>query len=750
MPHGVLKVVPGVDEVRTAALNEMNVSQSNLIRFMPDRNGLGLVQKLGGWVKYQNYPYTVTPVGIGAGYISGTTLTITSMSSGSFLVGQTLTGTGIAAGTTITAILTGTNGVGTYTVSQTQTVSSTTITGTYTSAQIRALHAWEDLNNDQWLAIGGQNQLSAITGSSLFDITPRQTIANITPNFSTVSGSATITVVDAGRNAAVNDYVFLSTPIAIDSLVLNGLYIVSSVISVNSYTITASSNATSTVNNSGTVPTYTSTSGLSTIVVTLNNHGYSVGSTFIANASTAIAGNNIYGEYVVQSVPSANTFSINVANLSNASTTVSMNSGNAQLLYYINSQALPAGTGYGRGGYGRGGYGTGGTPGSLRGTSISAQSWTLDNFGQVLVACPQGGPIYNWIPLTGQGSAFILPYAPLVNQGIFTAMPQRQLIAYGSTFSGVQDPLLIRWSDVEDLNVWTASATNQAGSYRIPEGSMIVGAIQGPQQGIIWTDQSVWAMQYVGTPFVYGFNKLGSGIGAISQYCMGVLNNVVYWLSPKSFNVLSTNGPQALPCAIWDILYQNLNMTYAYKIRCAVNSLFNEITWFYPSQNSTENDSYVKYNPELMQWDYGSLGRTAWIDSSVLGNPIGAGTDNYIYQHEIGNNADTQPMLSSFQTGYIQLNEADNLIFVDQIWPDMKWGDYGQSQNATVNITFFGTNYPGDAPTVYGPYSVSQGTQYVSTRIRNRLLSIQISSNDSGTFWRLGAMRYRFQPDGRF
>jgi hypothetical protein len=177
--------------------------------------------------------------------------------------------------------------------------------------------------------------------------------------------------------------------------------------------------------------------------------------------------------------------------------------------------------------------------------------------------------------------------------------------------------------------------------------------------------------------------------------------------------------------------------------------------WFYPSANGTgENDSYVKYNTVIQCWDYGSLGRTAWIDQSVLGPPIGAGSDNYLYQHEVGNDAavgtKTTAMLSTAATGYMQLNEADNLVFVDQIWPDMKWGTYSGNQNATVQITFLATNYPGDAPVAYGPYNMTQSTEYISVRIRARLMSIQLSSNDVGTFWRLGAMRYRFQLDGKF
>lgn len=158
----------------------------------------------------------------------------------------------------------------------------------------------------------------------------------------------------------------------------------------------------------------------------------------------------------------------------------------------------------------------------------------------------------------------------------------------------------------------------------------------------------------------------------------------------------------------------------------------------------------MKYNSLLDAWDYGTLGRTAWIDQSELGSPIGAGVDQYIYQHEIGNDADTQPMQPFMQTGYFVIAEGDQLLTVDQVWPDMKWGDYDLPPNATVNLTFYGVNYPGDTPTVYGPYQMTKQTQYLSVRIRNRLLSIRISSNDFGTFWRMGNMRYRFQPDGKY
>lgn len=750
MPHGVLKMMPGVDEVKTAALNETNVSQSNLIRFMPDRSGLGLVQKLGGWVKYPSYPYPIAPTGQGTGSISGTTLTVTAVTNGTFNIGQTISGAGIAPNTIITAVLTGSNTAGTYTVTPSQTVASTTIVGTYNSAQVRALWAWEDLAAKKWLAVGGENQLAVITGGTLYDITPRTEVANITPQFTTTAGSTTVLVTDTGRTTITGDYIVLNTPISVGGIILNGAYYVTNVSPVT-YNITAATAATSSVTAGGVVPLFSTSLNSPIVSVTLPNHGLQVGQSISFNVATTFAGVTIYQFYTVQGVTSANIFTINASTSATANATASMNGGNAQIVYYYYTAVNPGGVGYGINAYGAGGYGTGVVPINFRGQASHQTDWTIDNFGQVLVACPYQGPIYDWVPLAGAANATILPNAPLVNEGIFVSMPQRQLIAYGSTFNTVQDPLLIRWSDVENLNVWTASTTNQAGSYRIPEGSRIVTAIQAPQQGIIWTDQSVWSMQYVGYPYVYSFNKLGSGVGAISQKCVGVLNNNIYWLSPYSFNVMSSSGPQPLPCAIWDVLYQNLDKVHQDKIRCAVNSLYNEITWYYPSlQGNGEVDSYVKYNPELMQWDYGSLGRTAWLDTSVVGNPVGSGVDNYIYQHEIGNDADTQPMMSSFQTGYMAINEADELIFIDQIWPDFKWGDYGQAQNATITFTFYGANYPGDTPTVYGPYSVSQGSQYISTRIRNRLISINVSSSDYGTFWRVGAIRYRYQPDGKF
>ena len=701
MAHSTLRLIPGVDVIKTPTLNEAALSSTNLVRFMPDRNNLGLVQKLGGWVAYFNSAYSST---------------------------------------------------------------------------IRALKGWADLNAVNHLAVGCTASLNVLTGNNNQNITPQTYTTNTSPNFSTTSGSTTVTVIDSGIVASIYDYVDYVTPVSVGGIVLSGPYLIQSAASTT-YTITAATAATSTVANGGASYTFSTTSASPVVTAVLNNHGYSVGSQFYVGVATTVGGLTLSGLYIVASVVDANTFTFSAQNTASSTAgPVSINSGNIRSQFYIAVGPQPTGAGFGVGGFGTGGFGVGTAPTATPGTAITASDWTLDNFGENLIACPAGGPIYFWSPSGSLQNAQILSgQVPLVNDGIFVAMPQRQVIAWGSSFTLQPDPLLIRWSDVADSTVWIGTATNQAGSYRIPTGSKIVTCIQGPQQGLIWTDLDLWSMQYIGAPLVYGFNKIGSNCGAISRKCVGQMGNTIYWMSQKQFFMNAGQGPQPLPCPVWDVIFQNLKsgndangIPYTQHIRCAPNSQFNEIMWFYPSANGNgENDSYVKFNTVLNQWDFGSLGRSAWIDQSVLGPPIGAGTDNYLYQHEIGNDASsgttTTAMQSSMQTGFFSIAEGDNIMYVDQIWPDMKWGTYSGNQNATVNMTLYWTNYAGDPTVSTGSYAgapsnlvssatfpMTQSTEYISCRIRARLIAVSISSNDVGTFWRLGGIRYRASADGKY
>jgi hypothetical protein len=709
MPHAVLKLYPGVNTQQTPALNENSgVSSSQLIRWFPDPVLGALVQKLGGYTRFYGIPLP---------------------------------------------------------------------------AIVRALWAWEDLNDTSHLAVGTQTitgtpsaELAVITNGTLQNITPSAITDDPAPLLATTMGSAIVQITDNTVTGITNyDSVYITTQIAIGGIILFGLYPCDpdGFLGANAYTVLSEDilgnlNPATSSSTTAVLPIFTTMAGSVTATVTLPLYTYAVGDTFPVLVPTTVGGVTFYGNYVVQSIVDVNNFHIIANNPATATATGTLNNGNAQYIYSFGEGTIPGGTGYGVGGYGTGGYGTGNTVTPTSGVDIDAIDWTLDNWGEILIACPDRDqpsgatpfqPIYQWDP--NAAYATIIPAAPPVNDGIFVAMPQRQIVAWGSTATGIQDPLLINWCDVNNFNQWIALPTNQAGSYRIPKGSRIIGCVQGPQQAVVWTDIGVWSMQYIGPPYVYSFNQIGTGCGLIGRKAAASMNGIYYWMAPSQFFTLGGEGVLPLPCPVWDAVFQNLDtsidpvsgVTRAQKIRVAVNSLFGEIQWFYASilGGTGEVDSYVKYNTYLNVWDYGTLGRTAWVDQSVLGPPIGADpTTLLLQQHETSNDADGQAMAPFFQTGYFALAEGDFKTFVDLVWPDMKWGMYDAAKTATVQITFLVANYPGDTPQTFGPYSVTQATKYFNTRLRGRLVSIRISSQDLGSFWRIGALRYRFSPDGKF
>lgn len=681
MPHAVLKLVGGLNTIETPALNENGgISQTQLIRFFYDPNGLSMVSKLGGWTKF----FSSAMPGI-----------------------------------------------------------------------VRALWSWEDIDNAAHLAVGtqivsGQSyaQLSVITSGSQQVITPTQASTSITPPGSVAAatnGSASVQINDFITTGVTNvNSVYIATQIAVGGLVLFGLYPCDpdGYTGAASYTVYARDilgNLTPAVNtNAPVLPVFTTTAGSNVVNVELPAYTYAAGDTFSALLATIVGSLTILGNYIVQTIVDANNFTIQAVAPATSSASATLNNNTVVFIY----------------------NGLGTTPPSA--LPIPAFDWTLDNFGQDLIACPTVigqfqvlgvpyQPLYQWSP--SQPTASVIPQAPAVNDGAFVAMPQRQIVAWGSTATGIQDPLLINWCDVNNLNQWIALATNQAGSYRIPKGSKIVAGVQGPQQGIIWTDIDVWSMQYIGPPYIYSFNEIGSGCGLIAKKAAGFLNGVGYWMGFSQFYTLGGEGVLPLPCPVWDQVFQNLDQNNLTKIRIAINSRFGEIAWYYPSVSggTGEVDSYVKYNVYLNEWDYGLLGRSAWVDQSVLGPPIGADPiSNFLYQHETSNDADGAAMTSYFQSGYYILSEGDWKTFVDLVWPDMKWGQVSQPKTANVQITFYVANYPGDTPQQFGPYTVNQATKYFNTRLRGRLVSVRVGSSDVGSWWRVGAVRYRFAQDGKF
>ena len=599
------------------------------------------------------------------------------------------------------------------------------------------------VNGLTYINEGGSN-----ANTSWYLTSPVTTIGTTAVNFaqyhlgiSTTAGSNIVTITDASVSPSVFWVVNIETPISIGGLILYGLYQIESIVSATQYTILAAGDATATVSNGGIVPRFTSTNGQSLVNVNLNNHGFATGDYAAFPIATNFSGITILGEYRVIAVIDPNNYTIFVDAAANADNSVYMNGGNAYLFYWI----------------GFGSSETAPSPTNPDNKQYAPLDWTLDNWGTVLVACGQNGPVFLWDPSSGNNNATVLPFAPAVNEGVFVSMPSRQIIAYGSTFTGIQDPLLIRWCNVEDYTDWLATSQNQAGSFRIPTGSRIVGGMQAPQQAFIWTDLDLWSMMYNGSSTVYSFNKISSGCGLLGQKCFAQMGPNIYWMSQKQFFVANQGGITPIKCPIWDVVFQNYNKNYAQYFRCGANSQFNEIWWFYSSLqniNPTVPDRYVKYNVVEQVWDYGTISRTAWIDQSVFGPPIGM-EDNIIYQHEVSKNAgvdnagNSVAMNSYFETGYAVISAGEEFSFVDWFIPDMKWGYYEQSQTASVMITIYVTDYPSDTPRALGPYTVTQAAEYINTRLRGRQIAFKVESDDLDSFWRLGNIRFRYATDGR-
>lgn len=627
---------------------------------------------------------------------------------------------------------------------------NTTITST-----IRSLWAWEGFQSNNYVGVGATQSLSVINSGANQDVTPSTFTTNPVPNFSINASSNIVTVVDINSGVTTYDTVFFNTPISLASIILTGAYQITSVLSTASYQFTISQNSSAAIASSGILPIFNISSGSASVKVTFPSSYYQaisglfypfVAATQVGSTSDGLI---VQGNYQIASVPASSYFNINAAVQASTTAQATMNSSLAQLMYYVAQGPLPSGAGFGAGNFGGGPFGIGvtGTSGTV-GSKITATDWTMANWGEVLLSCVFNGPIYAWSPDSGLQTAQVVSQAPFVNGGIFVSQPQQILVAWGSDqATGSQDKLLVRWSDSGSYTTWTPTTGNSAGSFHIPTGSLIMGGIQGPNQGYIWTDIEVWAMSWIGQPTVFNFTKIGGGCGLAGPHACGIINDTVYWCGTNNFFTISGRGVAPIPCTVWDFVFQNMNTAFRNKIVCAPNSAFNEITWFFPSAASTgENDSYAKYNVLEREWDYGALSRSAWIDVSVVGNPLGAEpATGQIWQHETGNvtfNAATP----SFRSGWWAISEGQEMGYVDFVQPDFKWGTFSGPQNASITMIFYAVDYPGDTVRQYGPFVVTSATEYINPRVRGRLMAVFIQGQG---WWRIGRIRYKVTSTGR-
>jgi len=630
-----------------------------------------------------------------------------------------------------------------------------------------SLKPWGDLDGNAYLGIATDQYVYSYSTDNfnVKDISPAFFSASSTAvTFSTTVGSNLVTITDPNAtNLSEYDTVQFNVPVSVGGLIMYHAYPIVTPISGNTYSIDVGYAATSSVTNvAPTIPIFTTTANDAKITVTFpiryQFNDLQVGNRIGFLLPTTVGGVTIVGQYVVFEVLNDTTFTFYENEVPTTSASAPMNGGAVNFTYWKTNGPINAGGGYGAGPYGQYGYGQGAPLPAPVATRYTSDRWYLDSVGSALIASAVGGPLFSWSSIGGYDNLSILSDAPLRQNGAFVSMPQGQIMAWGcdDAINPIQNPLYIRWSDAQDFTNWTIGGQSQAGFYTIPTGSKIVRGLQAQTVQYWFTDIDLYTAQYTGYPNVFGFTKVGSGCGLVAPQAVGIINNAVFWMSQKQFFTSQAgSAPTPIPCSVWDFIFQNLDQRYLDNVVCGTNSLFNEVSWFFPSTNSANGipDAYVCLNVQYGEWDFGYLNRTAWADQSLLGSPVGADENGWIYQHETSNDLavgqQILPIQSQLTTGYYSISSGQDLSFVDWTLPDFKWGQYNQAKNAEIKFTFFVTDYAGQAPKIYGPYSVTQTTPYISPRFRGRYVSMKIESTDLSSFWRLGAIRLRLAPAGR-
>lgn len=552
---------------------------------------------------------------------------------------------------------------------------------------VRAVHDWTDLDGQKWCAIGTEKKLYLINNNELFDITPLDSQGTLTNPFTT----------NPAMPGGGNDTQYVR--------------------------------------------------------VADVAHGRSPGDIVRFSGASLVSSIDMNGEWEVALVDNANSYLIFVGpgyvapNVSGAGGTVA---------YEYDVKAGPelssTVVGFGTGPYGGGPYGIS-LPGSSGGVTRSARVWSLDNFGQDLLASPSEGGLYHWSRVNGPGvRATLVQNAPASMQRLYVSSQARHVVAFGaglgSTITpGEPDKLLVRWADQENFNVWAPTPQNRAGDYRLDNGSEIVAAVKSRNDFIVFTDQSIHAMQYIGGSLVYGFRPLGDSVAIMGPNAAVDVNGVVMFMAQDDFMIYD-GTLRPMPCSVRNHVFGDINREQGVQVFGSVNKSFTEIWWHYPSAGSTVNNRYVKYNYVQQSWDYGVMSRSAFHDSSAfLGAPYGF-NNGLMYRHEIGVNdtdetGDPLPMGSFIETYDLDIEDGDSLFLVNQMVPDFK-----VLEGATF-LRVSGRPYPQDPRIEKGDYIVMESTPRVDLRFKCRQIAYRVSSIFVGDKWRMGTWRAQARPHGR-
>ena len=584
----------------------------------------------------------------------------------------------------------------------------------------RALHPFVALSGESYLSVGTHLKYYINEGGAYNDITPlRETTAAGAVTFSATDGSSTITVTDTNHGALENDFVTFSGAVTLGGTItadiLNQEYQITAIVNSNTYEIEARAVAS-----------------LADITI----DGQYTPTLVVANASdTGNGGASVVGAYQVNT---------------GLDTTV-------------------AGTGWGAGTWGRGAWGS---AASLTAIGSILRIWGHDNFGEDLVFNIRDGGLFYWDKSTSSAPfaravalsdlAGADPTTPTIAKQVLVSDRDRHIIVFGcdpENDIGVQDPLLIRFSDQGNPIVWQSLATNTAGDLRIGSGSQIITAVETRQQMLVFTDVSLHAMQFLGPPFTFGINEISTNITIAGPLASIAVEDTVFWMGREEFYVF--NGQvQKLPCSVRSYVFNDFNETQAEKVTAGVNSSFSEVWWLYPSAGSDNIDRYVVYNYQEQVWYYGTLARSVWLDRGINQFPLAAGLDGYLYLHERGlDDGSTTPAVAIsayIESSQMDIGDGENFVFMRRLIPDLTF-DSSTAASPQADFTLQTRNYPGgpylqtstDAVTRTATVPVEQFTNQVNLRLRGRSFALKIASSDTGVAWRLGSPRVDIRPDGR-
>jgi hypothetical protein len=386
-------------------------------------------------------------------------------------------------------------------------------------------------------------------------------------------------------------------------------------------------------------------------------------------------------------------------------------------------------TGYGYSDYGKFSYGVARPD---LGAITPATTWSLDTWGEYLVGCSNAdGKLYEWqLGFTTPTIAAVITNAPTGNKAVMVTA-ERIMFALGAG----GNPRKVQWCDQENNTQWTPATDNLAGDYELATPGTLLAGKRVKGLNLLFTDVDVHTAQYVGAPFVYGFEKAGSGCGLISSQSVAAIDTAAIWMSKSGFWIYD-GYVKPLPSDVSDYVFGNINFNQSSKVYAIHNSKYGEIWWYYPSSSSNENDSYVTFNYRENHWAIGSLARTAGADAGVFTNPMAVSTDGYVYEHEVGFAYEGASIFA--ESGPVQIGNGDNVMSVRQVVPDE------QTLGEAV-VSFTSRMYPTGAESSFGPYSAANPT---SVRFSGRQVNMKVTGNVLAD-WRVGVMRLDAVPMGK-